>query len=128
MAKFHHSRNCQAKLIQQLTVGCRIAFSIAEVSKRNKRGLMLKIKRAANGEVVFTLSGRMDAENVAELKTVFGSEPKGRRIALDLKDLTLVDREAVRFLESCETDSIKIKNCPAYIREWITRERAGSGD
>jgi len=88
---------------------------------------MLKIKRAANGEVVFTLSGRMDAENVAELETLFGSEPKGRRIILDLKDLTLVDREAVRFLESCETDSIKIKNCPAYIREWITRERADSG-
>jgi len=45
---------------------------------------------------------------------------------LDLKDLTLVDREAVRFLERCETDSIKLKNCPAYIREWITRERGGS--
>jgi anti-anti-sigma regulatory factor len=89
---------------------------------------MLKIKRAANGEVVFTLSGRMDAENVGEMQALFGSEPKGRCIVLDLKDLTLVDRDAVRFLESCETDSIKIKNCPAYIREWITRERSGSGD
>jgi anti-anti-sigma regulatory factor len=89
---------------------------------------MLKIKRAANGQVVFTLSGRMDAENVADLETLFGSEPKGRRVILDLKDLTLVDREAVRFLESCETDSIRIKNCPAYIREWITRERADSRD
>lgn len=89
---------------------------------------MLRIKRAANGEVVFTLSGRIDTENVAELQTLFGSEPKGRCIVLDLKDLTLVDREAVKFLESCEADSIEIKNCPAYIREWITRERAGSGD
>ena len=89
---------------------------------------MLKITRAANGEVVWTLSGRMDAENVIELKSLFKSEPEGRRIVLDLKDLTLVDREAVRFLESCETDSIKLKNCPAYIREWITRERGGSGD
>ena len=89
---------------------------------------MLKIQRAVNGEVVFTLSGRMDTENVAELKTLFGSEAKGRRIVLDLKDLTLVDRDAVRFLERCEADSIKFKNCPAYIREWITRERGGSGD
>jgi len=89
---------------------------------------MLKITRAANGEVVWTLSGRMDAENVIELKSLLKSEAEGRRIVLDLKDLTLVDREAVRFLERCETDSIKIKNCPAYIREWITRERAGSGD
>ena len=89
---------------------------------------MLKITRTANGEVVFTLSGRMDVENVAEMKALFVSEPKGRQIVLNLKDLTLVDRDAVRFLESCETDSIAIKNCPAYIREWITRERAGSGD
>jgi hypothetical protein len=45
---------------------------------------MLKIQRAVNGEVVFTLSGRMDAENVVELKTLFGSEAEGRRIVLDL--------------------------------------------
>ena len=87
---------------------------------------MLKLTRAANGEVVWTLSGRMDAENVIELNSLFKSEAEGRRIVLDLKDLTLVDREAVRFLERCETDSIKLKNCPAYIREWITRERGGS--
>jgi anti-anti-sigma regulatory factor len=87
---------------------------------------MLKITRAVNGEVVLTLSGRMDAENVIELKSLFKSEAEGRRIVLDLKDLTLVDREAVRFLKRCETDSIKLKNCPAYIREWITRER-GAG-
>jgi anti-anti-sigma regulatory factor len=86
---------------------------------------MLKIQRSANGEVVFTLIGRMDVENVAELKTLFESEGKGRRIVLDLKDLTLVDRDAVVFLERCESDSVKLTNCPAYIREWITRERQG---
>jgi anti-anti-sigma regulatory factor len=68
----------------------------------------------------------MDSENVDELKALFASEEKGRRIVLDLKDLTLVDRDAVRFLEHCEADSIELKNCPAYIREWITRERRGS--
>jgi anti-anti-sigma regulatory factor len=90
---------------------------------------VLKITRAANEEVVFRLSGRMDAENVAELEELFGLEAlnvKGRSIVLDLKDLTLVDRDAVRFLGSCEADSIKLKNCPAYVREWITRERGGS--
>jgi hypothetical protein len=46
-----------------------------------------------------------------------------RQIILDLKDLTLVDRDAVCFLEQCEVDSIKFTNCPAYIREWIERER-----
>jgi anti-anti-sigma regulatory factor len=87
---------------------------------------MLKIMRAANGEVVFTLSGRMDAENIAELKALLAAEAKDRRMVLDLKDLTLVDRDAIGFLERCEADSVKLKNCPAYIREWITRERHGN--
>ena len=86
---------------------------------------MLKIQRAANGEAIFRLIGRMDVENVAELKTILSSETKSRGIVLDLKDLTLVDRDAVGFLERCEADSVKLKNCPAYIREWITRERDG---
>jgi hypothetical protein len=67
--------------------------------------------------VVLTLSGRMDAENVIELKSLFQLEVEGRRFVLDLKDLTLVDREAVRFLGRCEADSIRLKNCPIHPRE-----------
>src|SRR6266850_3005728 len=88
-------------------------------------GQMLKIQRETNNQVVFTLSGRMDAENVSELKGLIESEARGRRIVLELSDLTLVDRDAVKFLKRCETDSIKLENCPAYIREWIEREREG---
>ena len=87
---------------------------------------MLKIRRVANGEVVFTVSGRVHEENLAELKDLFRLEAQGRLIVLDLRDLTLVDREAVRFLERCDSNGIKLKNCPAYIREWIARERDGS--
>jgi hypothetical protein len=93
-------------------------------NKKFEREKMLKITRAANGEVVFTLSGRMDSENLAELKALFSLEASGRGITLDLKELTLVDQDAVRFLERCEADNIQLKNCPAYIREWITRERS----
>jgi hypothetical protein len=89
-------------------------------------GKMLKITRSANGEVIFTVSGRMDAENLAELEMLFGSEENGGRITLDLKDLTLVDQAAISFLERCEAGNIQLKNCPAYIREWITRGRGGS--
>ena len=84
---------------------------------------MLKITRAANGDVVFKLSGRMDAENVGELGTLISAEASGRRLVLDLKDLTLVDQDVVGFLRRCEADSIQLKNCPAYIREWIRGER-----
>ena len=84
---------------------------------------MLKITRAANREVVFKLSGRLDAENVAELQTLFTAEADSRRIVLDLRDLTLVDQDAVSFLKRCEADNITLKNCPGYIREWIEGER-----
>jgi anti-anti-sigma regulatory factor len=65
----------------------------------------------------------MNAEHVAEFKELFSSETGTRQIVLDLKDLTLVDLDAVRFLESCEMDGIQLQNCPPYIREWITRVR-----
>ncbi len=84
---------------------------------------MLKITRAANGVVVIKLSGRMGAENVGELETLISKEAKGHSIVLDLKDLKLVDQDAVNFLRRCEADSIQLRNCPAYIREWITGER-----
>jgi anti-anti-sigma regulatory factor len=84
---------------------------------------MLKITRAGKGEVMFTVSGRLDAENLDEFKKLFIAEASGLRITLDLKELTLVDQDAVTFLERCEADNIQLKNCPAYIREWIKRER-----
>ena len=87
---------------------------------------MLRVQRSADGQVVFTLIGRIDVENVAELEALLKSESNGHGIVLDLKDVTLVNRDAVSFLERCEANSIMLKNCPAYVREWITRQRSGS--
>jgi hypothetical protein len=84
---------------------------------------MLKITRSANGEVVIKLSGRMGAENLGELEKLIGAEEDNSRINLDLKDLKLVDQDAVNFLRRCEGDNITLKNCPAYVRKWITGER-----
>src|SRR5580693_9157084 len=87
-----------------------------------RRGWMLKITKAANEEVVFKLSGRMGAEDIGELEKLISAETSVRRVVLDLKDLTLVDQDVVNFLRRSEVDSIQLKNCPAYIREWITGE------
>jgi len=87
---------------------------------------MLRIQRSANGEVVFTLSGRMDEEDIAQVETLIRSEADGLGIVLDLKDLILVGREAISFLERCETDGITLKNCARYVRELITRQRRRS--
>ena len=70
---------------------------------------------------MFTLSGRMDAAQVPELKQLFDGDY--RNIILDLRDVRLADREAVKFLMSCEKDGMKLENCPAYIREWMDREK-----
>jgi anti-anti-sigma regulatory factor len=84
---------------------------------------MLKITRVANGQVVFSLSGRMDAENISEMETLLSEEARDRMIVLDLKDLRLVDHVVVSFLRRCEAGGIQIENCPAYIRAWINGER-----
>jgi anti-anti-sigma regulatory factor len=84
---------------------------------------MLRITRKANGEVVFRVSGQLNAENVAEMEALIAAEGKGRRIVLDCTDLRSVDGEAVKFLEKWEADSIKLKSCGLYIRECIRRER-----
>jgi hypothetical protein len=87
---------------------------------------MHKIQRSSNGQVVFTLSGPMDEEHIAELETYLKAEGNRRPIVLDLKDVTLVGRDAVIFLERCEADGINLRDCAAYVREWITRQRRGS--
>src|ERR1700686_1684256 len=87
---------------------------------------MLRIQSSeANGQVVFALSGRMDEEDIAGLETLIRSEANRGSIALDLKDITLVGREAVSFFGRCEANGIILKNCAGYVREWITRERRG---
>ena len=70
---------------------------------------------------MFTLSGRMEAEQVPELKELFDRDY--RNIIVDLRDLRLADRDAVRFLRGCEADGMKLENCPAYVREWMHREK-----
>ena len=86
---------------------------------------MLRIQREANGEVVLRISGRLDGKNLAELKKLIESEGADRSIVLDVRELMLVDHEAVRFLGQCESNGIKLQNCPPYICEWIARQRDG---
>ena len=85
---------------------------------------MLRIRRSVNGEVVFTLSGEINDEDIAGLETLIKSEVNGFGIVLDLRNLTLVGRDAIGFLGRCEADGITLTNCAGYVREWITRLRS----
>lgn len=82
---------------------------------------MWKVQRAANGEsVIFALSGRIEAGQLAELERLF--EAEGKSLVLDLEEVELVDREAVQFLAHCRAKGIRLQRCPAYIRAWMARE------
>ena len=73
--------------------------------------------------VIFTLTGRMQAAHVSELQTLVHSEHPDHGLVLDLTEVKLVDRDAVRFLAQIETQGARLRNCSAFIREWISRER-----
>ena len=88
----------------------------------NNITMTLRIERSVRqGITVFALSGHLKAEEVAELKALFDGDY--RKIVLDLRDVRLADRDAVRFLRNCEADGMKLENCPAYVREWMEREK-----
>jgi len=77
---------------------------------------------AAQERVVLRISGQLVAEHVDTLRTLL--EQEGRAVAIDLKDVLLADLEAVKLLALSEANSTELRNCPPYIREWVTRERA----
>jgi hypothetical protein len=87
--------------------------------------MTLRIQKSDDREVViFALSGRIESEYTVELQRLIDEEKDLHNIVLDLKEVKLVDRDSVQFLMRCERDGIKLANCPAYIREWILRERS----
>jgi hypothetical protein len=86
--------------------------------------MAFRIETAARGRFrVFALSGRIGAQAITELERLFELQTDYRDIVVDLKDVSLVDREAMRFFVRCEADGVKLENCTPYIREWMEREK-----
>ena len=86
------------------------------------RERMLRIeKNSQGGTTTIRLIGHFEAEHLGELKNQL--EDNGPEFVLDLKEVTIVDVEVVRFLGASEAEGVKIVHCPRYIREWMARER-----
>ena len=73
--------------------------------------------------VVLRISGRITGADLDVLRTAL---EEGRVVALDLTEVELVDRDAVKLLARTEGNGIELRHSPAYIREWVTRERGCS--
>ena len=85
------------------------------------RKMTLKIeKRSDRHTTTIQLIGRMQAKQVPAVQAVINQSTP--RIVLDLRELTLVDVEAVRFLRSCRRGGLALLHCPPYIRSWIANE------
>ena len=67
---------------------------------------------------MFILRGDMDSQHAAKLNELLATELPGR-VLLDVKDMTLVDRAALRFLTGAECDRVRNINCPPYVHSWV---------
>jgi hypothetical protein len=73
--------------------------------------------------VRLTLSGRLTGEYLVEFQRVIKDEAGHDGLVIDLKQVTLADRDAVKFLARCEARGATLDGCPVYVREWITTEQ-----
>ena len=86
--------------------------------------MAFRIETEPRGNVtIFALSGRIEIQAIAELRRLFERQTEYCDIVLDLKDVTVIDREVMRFFVRCEADGVKLENCASYIRQWMEREK-----
>jgi anti-anti-sigma regulatory factor len=84
--------------------------------------MTLKIEKYSDGySTTIRFIGRMQAELLGELEKQI--HESGPAVRLDLREVTLVDVEIVRFLGTCQTRGATLLNCPPYVSEWIGKER-----
>jgi anti-anti-sigma regulatory factor len=84
----------------------------------------LRIEKSSLAErTTIRLIGHFQSEHISELQKQLPQNGPG--FVLDLTELTLVDIDVVRFLETCEAKGAKVIHCAPYIREWMNQERKG---
>ena len=65
------------------------------------------------------IRGRIAGEDVDLFRPVLDQEVDPR--AIDLGNVLLVGREAVKLLAQSEAKGGELRNCPRYVREWVKR-------
>ena len=90
--------------------------------RSNRGGWTLKIeKNSQGGKTTIRLIGHFQSEHVGELKKQL--QHGGPLFIFDLKEVTVVDVEVVRFFAESKADGVKMVHCSQYIRKWMARER-----
>lgn len=99
-------------------------MQLKSVEDGRREPMTCRIDRLSTEQgLVIYLSGRLAAEDLEVVRIVLEER---RAVAIELAEVDLVSREAVKLLGQAEAEGIELRSCPAYIREWITNERNGS--
>jgi anti-anti-sigma regulatory factor len=69
------------------------------------------------------LCGQFTGEYVPELQRALAPEnTDATKFALDLSNVTFVDRDAMVFLCAAKSRNVAIENIPSYVTRWIEQE------
>jgi len=69
--------------------------------------------------VLLHISGHLQEVHIEMIEELLAKDTDP--VALDLGEVTLADREAVRFLASLDARGVGLRNCPGFIREWMRK-------
>ena len=86
---------------------------------------MLKItKQPENARIIkVSLHGHFTGEYVFEVEKALSENGcSGGKVALDLRNVTFVDRTAMEFLCRVDSKKIRIEITPSYVTRWIKQE------
>jgi anti-anti-sigma regulatory factor len=78
----------------------------------------------ADGFVIVALTGSVSEAVLPEIHRLMNGD---RRVALDLSEVTLMDRTAARFFAEQVQRGIELVDCPSYLKRWILREITNDG-
>jgi hypothetical protein len=96
------------------------------VAHRHQGDRQMKIEKCSDGATTtIRLIGEFQSAHLAELTNQL--RDKRPKCVLDLKEVTIVDLDVVRFLGARELEGVHIICCSHYIRDWISREQEKLG-
>ena len=79
----------------------------------------LTASAGGNGSTIVSLAGNVSEDVLPEINRIIDRD---RRVALDLSEVTLMDRMSARFFAEQLQRGIELLDCPMYIKHWILRE------
>lgn len=89
---------------------------------------MWRVKKIVDRDcVTLRVSGNLETKHLVEIQNALSDEGMSEDVVLDLSEVIVISREAVRFLAKFEVNRIDLRKCPAYIRDWIAQERKKMG-